>query len=92
MLNDTEWLAVGLAGQEFFSARFMLQWLRSEQAGQSVVPLGFWYLSVVGGLILTAYAIRSGDPIFILGQSVGLIVYFRNLWLIHTRPGKRAAE
>lgn len=62
----------------------MLQWLRSEQAGRSVLPVGFWYLSACGGLILTLYAIRSEDPVFILGQGAGLIVYFRNIWLINS--------
>lgn len=81
-----QWLAVGLAGQALFSARFMLQWLRSEQVGRSVLPVGFWYLSAGGGLILTVYAVRSEDPVFIIGQSAGLLVYLRNLWLIHKTP------
>lgn len=92
MLGDTEWLAIGLCGQALFSARFMLQWLRSEQAGRSVLPIGFWYLSAIGGSILTLYAIRSEDPVFILGQGAGLVVYFRNLWLIHATPTDRARE
>jgi lipid-A-disaccharide synthase-like uncharacterized protein len=85
MLSDAQWLAVGLAGQALFSARFVLQWARSEKSGRSVVPVGFWYLSAGGGLVLTVYAIRLADPVFILGQGAGLLVYFRNLWLIH-RP------
>jgi lipid-A-disaccharide synthase-like uncharacterized protein len=85
MLSDAQWLAVGLAGQALFSARFVLQWARSEKAGRSVVPVGFWYLSAGGGLVLTVYAIRLADPVFIIGQGAGLLVYFRNLWLIH-RP------
>jgi lipid-A-disaccharide synthase-like uncharacterized protein len=92
LLSDTQWLAVGLAGQALFSARFMLQWVRSEQAGRSVLPVGFWYLSAGGGLILTVYAIRSEDPVFILGQAAGLVVYLRNLWLIHRVPMDRAGS
>jgi len=92
LLSDTQWLAVGLAGQALFSARFMLQWIRSEQAGRSVLPVGFWYLSAGGGLILTVYAIRSEDPVFILGQAAGLVVYLRNLWLIHRMPLDRAGS
>lgn len=92
LLSDTQWLAVGLAGQALFSARFMLQWVRSEQAGRSVLPVGFWYLSAGGGLILTVYAIRSADPVFILGQAAGLVVYLRNLWLIHRVPMDRAGS
>jgi lipid-A-disaccharide synthase-like uncharacterized protein len=92
LLSDTQWLAVGLAGQALFSARFMLQWVRSEQAGRSVLPVGFWYLSAGGGLILTVCAIRSEDPVFILGQAAGLVVYLRNLWLIHRVPMDRAGS
>ena len=92
LLSDTQWLAVGLVGQALFSARFMLQWVRSEQAGRSVLPVGFWYLSAGGGLILTVYAIRSEDPVFILGQAAGLVVYLRNLWLIHRVPMDRAGS
>jgi lipid-A-disaccharide synthase-like uncharacterized protein len=81
-----QWLAFGLAGQVLFSARFILQWVRSEQLGRSVLPVGFWYLSAGGGLLLTVYAIRTEDPVFILGQSVGLLVYLRNIRLIHKTP------
>lgn len=86
MLSDTYWLSVGLLGQALFSARFLLQWARSEQAGRSVLPIGFWYLSTAGGIVLTLYAIRLKDPVFIIGQSVGLLVYLRNLWIIHRSP------
>ena len=92
MLGDSEWLVIGLSGQALFSARFLLQWWRSEQAGRSVLPVGFWYLSAIGGSILTLYAIRSEDPVFILGQGVGLLVYFRNLWMIHAAPMDRIRE
>jgi lipid-A-disaccharide synthase-like uncharacterized protein len=77
------WVAVGLGGQLMFTARFLVQWIASERVGRSVVPLAFWYLSISGGLILLAYAIWRRDPVFILGQSMGLIVYLRNLVLIH---------
>jgi lipid-A-disaccharide synthase-like uncharacterized protein len=86
MTSDTYWLSVGLLGQALFSARFLLQWAKSEQAGRSVLPIGFWYLSTLGGLVLTVYAIRLQDPVFILGQSAGLLVYLRNLWLVHRSP------
>lgn len=77
------WVAVGLGGQALFTARFLVQWLASERAGRSVIPLAFWYLSIGGGLILLAYALYRRDPVFILGQSMGLVIYLRNLWLIH---------
>lgn len=86
MPDDAYWLSVGLLGQALFSARFVLQWARSEQEGRSVIPLGFWYLSTAGGIVLTIYAIRLRDPVFIVGQATGLLVYLRNLWIIHRSP------
>jgi lipid-A-disaccharide synthase-like uncharacterized protein len=77
------WLAVGLLGQALFSMRFLVQWWRSERAGRSVVPIAFWYLSLGGGFLLLTYAFYRRDPVFVLGQLAGLIVYARNLHLIH---------
>ena len=79
---NTFWLVLGLVAQALFSARFILQWIASERAGKSVMPVVFWYLSISGSVLLLAYAIYRQDPVFILGQSAGLIVYFRNLYLI----------
>ena len=76
------WIAVGFLGQFFFFSRFLIQWLASEKHKKSVIPVAFWYFSVFGGIILLFYAIHRKDPVFTLGQSVGLLVYFRNLWLI----------
>jgi lipid-A-disaccharide synthase-like uncharacterized protein len=83
------WVVVGLAGQMMFSARFIIQWLTSERAQRSVIPTAFWWFSLAGGVILFAYAVHRRDPVFILGQSTGLLIYSRNLWLI--RAEKRAA-
>ncbi|MFQ8432088.1 lipid-A-disaccharide synthase N-terminal domain-containing protein [Amaricoccus sp. W119] len=77
------WVIVGLLGQLSFSMRFIVQWIRSERERKSVIPLAFWYFSIGGGVILLAYAIHRRDPVFILGQSAGLFIYARNLWLIH---------
>jgi lipid-A-disaccharide synthase-like uncharacterized protein len=77
------WLGVGFGGQLLFSARFLVQWLSSERAGRSVVPLAFWYLSLGGGFLLLLYAIYRRDPVFILGQVTGFFIYARNLYLIH---------
>jgi lipid-A-disaccharide synthase-like uncharacterized protein len=77
------WLAIGLAGQAMFSMRFVLQWLASEIRRRSVMPVAFWHFSIAGSLILLAYAVHRQDPVFILGQSVGLFIYSRNLYLIH---------
>ncbi len=83
------WVAFGLVGQLMFSGRFIVQWLASEKAQKSVIPLAFWYFSIGGGMILLSYAIYRQDPVFILGQSLGLFIYLRNLWLI--RKEKQSA-
>ena len=75
-------LVLGFAGQVLFFSRFLVQWIRSEQKKQSYIPVSFWYLSLGGGLLLLAYAILRRDPVFIVGQSLGIIVYLRNLALI----------
>jgi lipid-A-disaccharide synthase-like uncharacterized protein len=76
------WVVLGLTAQLAFSARFIVQWIASERAGRSYVPVAFWYLSILGGTMLLSYAIYRQDVVFILGQSMGLIVYVRNLVLI----------
>jgi lipid-A-disaccharide synthase-like uncharacterized protein len=79
----------GFVGQAAFSARFLVQWLASEKAKRSVVPLAFWWLSLLGGVILFTYAIIRKDPVITVGQGFGLLVYTRNLVLSyrHTDPG-----
>ena len=76
------WLGLGFFAQLMFSARFLVQWLASERAGKSVMPLLFWYLSIAGSVLLLAYSIHRKDPVFILGQSMGIFIYSRNLYLI----------
>ncbi len=83
------WLLLGLLGQAMFSARFLIQWIASERRKQSVMPTAFWWFSLAGGLCLLGYATFRADPVFILGQSAGMIVYFRNLVLLRRR---RSAE
>ena len=77
------WLGLGFFAQLMFSARFLVQWLASERAGKSIVPRMFWYLSIAGSVLLLAYSIHRKDPVFILGQSMGIFIYTRNLYLIH---------
>lgn len=79
------WILVGLAGQLLFSARFVVQWIASEIKRESVVPVSFWFLSIGGSLVLLAYAIHRQDPVFILGQSLGCLIYGRNLAMIRRR-------
>ena len=76
------WVLFGLFGQLMFTGRFLVQWIASERARRSVVPVAFWYFSIAGGLVLLAYAIYRADPVFILGQTLGVVIYARNLWLI----------
>jgi len=76
------WLVIGFAGQALFSGRFVVQWITSEVKRKSVIPLAFWFLSLAGSLVLLTYAIHRRDPVFILGQSAGFIIYTRNLVLI----------
>ncbi len=90
MTQDQLWLGIGFLGQAFFSARFLVQWIASERARRSVVPRPFWFFSVGGGLTLLAYAIYRTDPVFILGQAAGLVVYSRNLYFIYRHPEKIA--
>ena len=83
-MSDPEhlWLAVGLVGQTLFFMRFFVQWIASERQGASVIPTAFWYFSLSGGLVLLAYALWRRDPIFIMGQATGLLIYCRNLYFI----------
>ena len=76
------WLVIVLLGQLLFASRFVIQWFKSELVGRSVIPVSFWYCSVGGGVVLLAYAIHKLDPVFIIGQGMGLFVYVRNLLLI----------
>ena len=76
------WLAIGFLGQIMFSMRFLVQWLASEKRGESIIPIAFWYFSISGGLLLFAYSVWRLDPVFIVGQSMGVFIYTRNLYLI----------
>lgn len=87
------WIIVGFAGQVAFSMRFLIQWIVSERQKRSVIPISFWYLSLVGSGLLLTYALYKADPVFILGQSFGFIVYFRNLHLLgRSRKQESPAE
>lgn len=92
MGKESWWLAVGFAGQIAFTGRFVLQWLYSEYKKRSVIPVAFWYLSIIGSALLLAYAIYRQDPVFIAGQSFGFIVYLRNLQLIAKLRGQDSAD
>ena len=82
---SSEWwlLAIGFVGQGFFFMRFFWQWIVSEREKKSVIPLSFWYFSLLGSFFLLTYAILRRDIVFIVGQSTGSVIYIRNLYLIH---------
>lgn len=77
------WIVFGFVAQVMFMMRFVVQWVASERARRSVVPVAFWFFSVVGGALLFVYAIHRQDPVFIAGQGAGLFIYLRNIWLIY---------
>ncbi len=76
------WVILGFAAQGLFTMRFLVQWIASERAGRSVIPLAFWWFSIVGGTLLLAYALYRKDAVFILGQAFGVFIYLRNLHLV----------
>lgn len=76
------WMILGFFAQAVFSIRFVVQWIASERAGESVVPELFWLISLTGSLLLLLYAIHKKDPVFILGQASGIFIYLRNMHLI----------
>lgn len=85
---DDIWITIGLTGQALFFMRFLVQWIQSERVGRSVMPHSFWYFSIGGGVVLLAYAIYRQDPVFILGQGTGLLVYIRNIMLLRREASK----
>lgn len=74
--------AVGLAGQVIFGSRFFVQWFASERAKRSVMPISFWYISIIGAVLTLIYAVHIQDPVFIIPQVGGLAIYLRNLVLV----------
>src|SRR5262245_36535980 len=83
------WNVFGGFGQLLFMSRFIVQWIKSEMEGRSVIPVVFWYFSLSGGLIVLSYAIYREEPVFVAGQLPGIVVYSRNLYLIY-RERRRA--
>ncbi len=76
------WLLLGFLAQGLFTMRFLVQWIASERAGHSVIPLAFWIFSILGGLLLLVYALYRKDAVFIAGQAFGVFVYLRNLYFV----------
>ncbi len=90
-LSNTEivFLIIGFSGQGVFASRFIIQWIYSEKKGESSIPVIFWYLSIIGGLGLLTYAIFRKDPVIIIGQSFGILIYIRNLYLIYRKKNEK---
>src|SRR5450631_4672730 len=86
------WLALGFLAQALFTARFLVQWIASERAGKSVIPVAFWFFSIGGGALLLIYALYRRDPVFIAGQALGLVVYVRNLYFIIVNGRQASAD
>lgn len=85
------WVLLGFAAQAMFTMRFVVQWIASERAGHSVIPVAFWIFSILGGALLLVYALYRKDAVFIAGQSFSFFVYARNLYFV-MRDKKEAAE
>jgi len=85
------WVGIGFVGQSLFFSRWLLQWVVSERKAESQIPVSFWYMSLIGSVIVLAYAIHKMDPVFIVGQGVGTLVYVRNIMLVH-RTKKRVVS
>ena len=84
------WVLLGYAGQALFTMRFVVQWIATERARKSVIPVAFWFFSIGGGVLLFGYALSRRDPVFILGQGLGLFVYLRNLYFVYRERGAKA--
>jgi lipid-A-disaccharide synthase-like uncharacterized protein len=91
VVNLDWWVVLGFAAQALFTARFLVQWIATERAGRSVVPMAFWLFSIGGGLLLFVYALQRKDPVFIAGQGLGVFIYLRNLhFVLKERREKKA--
>jgi lipid-A-disaccharide synthase-like uncharacterized protein len=84
------WLVFGILAQLVFTARFLVQWLASERAGRSVVPLAFWILSITGGTMTLVYGIQRREPVIIMGQALSIFIYIRNVMLIFKNKAKQS--
>jgi lipid-A-disaccharide synthase-like uncharacterized protein len=76
------WLAFGIVAQLLFTARFVVQWLSSEKAGKSVIPMAFWFFSLAGGMMTLVYGLVRREPVIIMGQALAVFIYIRNVVLV----------
>ena len=92
LVRVNAWVLLGYVGQTLFAMRFFVQWVASERVGRSVIPTAFWFFSIGGGMLLFVYALYIRDPVFILGQGLGLFVYLRNLYFVFRERGAQAVS
>ena len=92
METEQIWLIIGFIGQTIFASRFLVQWVVSERAAKSIIPNIFWWISLAGSMILLSYAIHKADPVFIVGQSCGFLIYSRNIYLIKKEGKNKSKE
>ncbi|HWW48981.1 MAG TPA: lipid-A-disaccharide synthase N-terminal domain-containing protein [Xanthobacteraceae bacterium] len=86
------WVVLGFVAQAFFTMRFVVQWIASERARKSIIPVAFWFFSIGGGALLLIYALYRRDPVFIAGQALGLVVYIRNVYFIFFASKRETVE
>ena len=84
-ISDSAWIFIGFLGQGLFFLRFFVQWIASERAQKSVMPEIFWYFSLGGGLVLFLYSLHKSDPVFMVGQGMGLLIYLRNIYFLRVK-------
>jgi lipid-A-disaccharide synthase-like uncharacterized protein len=85
------WSIIGLVGMLTFSSRFIIQWIVSEMKKESVIPIAFWYLSIVGSLIMLSYALKRADAVFITMYFFNCFIYGRNLYFVHRKKRREVA-
>ena len=84
------WVFIGLTGQLLFFGRMFVQWLVAEKEKKAVIPPSFWWFSFFGGIMLVAYFAWRQDVVGVLGQTTGVVIYARNLQLIHKERRRQA--
>ena len=88
---DVLWNLIGFGGQAIFGVRFLIQWLKSEQEGHSVIPVAFWYCSLIGALFSLSYVVHQGAWALMIGTGLPLPIYARNIWMIYRDRARVAA-
>ena len=88
--SDVLWNSFGFLGGAIFGIRFLIQWLTSEKQGHSVIPIAFWYCSLIGGLLTFTYIVHQQEWPLLLGATLPLPIYARNIWMIYR--DRRAAN